>query len=206
MTDLIKNAVDRLETLLRYVAPGFVALCLLFLFDPQLRILIQEKNFPMWIAVLSAVLAGIGLYAVHTGVLLRLVFWRLVVAALIMWSPWAKKIVTSDQSITEVMFNLDTERWKRRASADASVNGIQKELDRWAAMVNLLYCTAYVVLIAPLLASQSASASFSCYSQPLFIGVLLFLVASISNYAMTERAFWAQTEYPGGTNPNAWLK
>lgn len=198
MPELINNALARLETLLRYVAPGFVLLLLLMLLDPPLRTKALNGNIPAWMVVLSAALAGVGLYSVHTGVILRLVFWRAVVALLIKCSPWLQPSDRS-KSAREVMFHLDTERWSRRASADREVVIIQGELDRWASLVNFLYCSGYALIVAPLIALERGSTSESHYWLVCLLGGLLLLVfACISNYGMTDRALWAATKYPGG--------
>ena len=200
MGDILEKALSRIDTIMRYIAPGFVALFVLLTSAPNIHLFQNQSNsvYPTWAIVVAAALAGVLVYSVHTGAIVH------GVALLII--PLHKRYLKypevseyrSKQSLN-VMFDLDSERWLRRCSPHEEVRKIQGELDKWAAMLNFLYCSSYLMILIPSYLRFSYPSMVSCYWWHLScLGVLMLLFALISSFRIITRQFWALKTYPQG--------
>lgn len=200
MGDLLEKALSRIDTIIRYIAPGFVALFVILACATDIHLFQNQSNsvYPAWAIVVAAALAGVLVYSVHTGAIVH------GVALLII--PLHKRYLKypeisehrSKRSVN-VMFDLDTERWLRRCSRYEEVRNIQDELDKWAAMLNFLYCSSYLMILIPLYFRFSHPSKVSCYWWHLScLGALMLLFALISSFRIITRQFWALKRYPQG--------
>lgn len=202
MSDALETAFSHLETILRYVAPGFVALFVLMFaaHEPPFDLF----KYGPWAAV-GAILSGILIHTIHTAFLVRIIFWFIVFVQLSIGkryipnnyrstSLWQKLLATST-----VVWNLDTEIYMREASESREVKAIYKSMARWTANVHFLYCTSYFLILIPTFVSLANTSDL----HPLFwFGWMVFVWALQSDYQLIERHFWVWQEYLGGTKAN----
>jgi len=193
MADAFEEILSHLGTFLRYIAPGFVALAVVLAVMQCSRAIIH--NYPEWVIIAGAALAGVIIYSMHTGSIVRL--WAIIIIFLhVKWprsgsfSKNSKKL--QGKSLSRLMFDLDTERWKRRASKDRVAKQIQKEMDTWANMLNFLYCSSYYVAVIPLCLRWLQPALTQPYwGYVSILGVVMFFSALYSSYRIINREFWA---------------
>jgi len=206
----IDKVLSNLGTILRYLASGFVAAFVTIwvdkCFDPLK--LAGNSGYPSWAVPVGAGLVGIFVYAVHKGVVARLLW------ALVVWShnraplnrlsklELLKKVLGEKvpQRTWAMMWDLDSQRWKRRASSDDEVKSVQRELDTWSELLNFLYCSAYITIVVPILVRilHTAQAKEYWWTVSCF-GCLIMVFALISDWRESNREFWACDEYPDGT-------
>lgn len=196
MSDLIDSTLAHLETILRYIASGFVALLVLTLVYSGFELLNPSSGgeYPAWVTLLVAALTGITIYAVHTSIIVRFLWWLVVCFHIRFahhkWLPPKKK------SAKQVMWDLDTARWKRRGMSDPEVSAIQRELNRWAALLNYVYCSSYPLLIIPICVRLAQPSEVSAWWPWLSAsGALLLFCALFSDNAITKRELWAVATY-----------
>lgn len=206
MSNVIENAADaidrlisHLNTLLRYIASGFVGLLFIvganLKFNPFLEVC--DKNLRISLILVSVVLSGIIIYAVHTGVLVQLMWYRGIV--------WVYKIRRhswiplqhAGNQVKELMYNLATQRWLRRASQESDTLTLQREMDRWAAMLNFLYCSSYPIILVSIWVFKEYGLSPKFW-YILGTGIFILLCALISDYRLTGREFRTWKEHPQG--------
>jgi hypothetical protein len=209
--DVVDKVLSHFETMLRYVASGFVTIFFIKVaglrFEPFCGI--SEKLYP-WAVVIGAILLGIAIYAVNSAVLVPVIWWRFFVwqykVRRYTWIPSEYK----NYPVSDLMYNLVTQRWLRRASENRNVKCIQNELDKWSAMLNYLYCSSYPAIVVAFwsaLHEQKFGAKFGII---LGAGIVLLLCALISDYRITAYEFRVRTEYPVGnqttvgTRPSNW--
>ena len=74
MPELIESVFSRLETLLRYIVPGFVALFVIeVLFQGSSHsLLIGSQEYPPWSVIIAFSLIGILIYAIHQNLVVRI--------------------------------------------------------------------------------------------------------------------------------------
>ena len=199
MVDVIDKILSRIDIILRYIAPGFVALFVLLASAPCIRLFQNQSVYPTWTVVLAAALVGVLVYSVHTGATVHgFAFLIIFLYKRYLKYPGVPDEYQSKRSIN-VMFDLDTERWLLRNSPDKKVQGIQSELDSWSAMLNFLYCSSYLIVLIPLYLRFSYPSEISCYWWHLFcLGVLTLIFALISSFRIITRQFWAVKTYPKG--------
>lgn len=203
------KVLSNLGTILRYLASGFVAILVTIWVDKCVDPLklAGDSGYPSWAVPVGAGLVGIFVYALHTGFLVR-PFWALVVRShkcppLKGWSKLEKPFPQKTwamQKTWAIMWYLDTQRWKRRASNDAEVKAVQKELDKWSELLNFLYCSAYITIVTPILVKyfHTGQAEEYWWKVSCFAGCLIMVFALISDWRETNREFWACYEYPDG--------
>ncbi len=191
MDETIDRILSRLETWIRYVAPGFVLLGVAWLLKPDMvaRVYCELQRFP-WIPPVLVSLIGVAIYAVHQNVIVRFLFW-LVVLIQIYWKADEYPTALRRQPTPVVMRTIETERWLRR-SGNQNIRMIQSTLDSWASLMNFLYCSSYSLLALPLVIEDN-----SCWKVPLlFTGFSLFIVAVWSDWRITLREAWMMCKYP----------
>ena len=205
MSDPLDKVVSSLGTILRYIAPGFVALFCLSTVSLEFSVF-EVDGVQAWAVVVGASLVGVMIYAVHNGVFIRGIWWPLIV-----WLHLKKKKHPfmpdryKDKSVRDVMWELDTERWKRRSSVDTEVKTIQAQFDKWAELLNFMYCSSYAMIGLPFYTELMACLNLICskgikscrWAIPA-VGLFILFCALISEYGITKRALWAAKEYPGG--------
>jgi len=207
---LVGEAVGRIGDLLRYVAPGFVAL---FVW----AVVVEKKadgggdiaggGYSIWALAAVAAVCGFLIYALHVCFVGR-VFWR----PLILWMHLGKeqhRWISAEQrkaakaGLDGLLLELSVSRLQRRVSDDAEVRAVQKGLDKWAAMLNFLYCSSYAMIVIPLLVmcpktevTESAWADFV-----IILGVVCLVAALASDHIRVWRDLWAAATYPNGQAP-----
>jgi len=217
-------AIDRLFTylgnVLRYIAPGFVAVLVVWaikpeyfpaiLSEPYSVLSIIHKPHPDFfhpynvffpLILLTAVLTGLAIYALHTGAIVRL-FWSLMVFSYTIRRPNNSEILTNRLGTIkawEIIFQLDSQRLLRRASPDKEVETIQIAIDKWASMLNFLYCSFYSMFLVPLYFYWFRNCDFQGNLRLIFFAGLFVLVcALISECRIINRELWAVEKYPEG--------
>jgi hypothetical protein len=211
MSNVIDSVLSRLETILRYIAPGFVALFAAILIVPDFNPFQDGTNAGCepWVASLGAVLGGVAIYSIHTSSVGR-VFYRIA-----MWFHHRQSVHARERdsyytpesfetrSVTGAMFDLDSERWRRRTIGNEETNRIQKELDKWGTLLNFLYCTSYPFMLIPFLVWLGTKIAWvgPNYLTPrwwvwMLVGALLLVFGVMSDYNIIKREFWAMRTYP----------
>lgn len=96
----------------------------------------------------------------------------------------------------DIMWELDTQRWKRRASDDEEIKSVQKELDKWGAFLNFLYCSSYATILVPIFIRWFRSEQTQGYWWKVSVfGSFILIFALISEWRETNREFWASKCY-----------
>ncbi|WAC08902.1 MAG: hypothetical protein OS130_06895 [Thermodesulfobacteriota bacterium] len=217
-------AIDRLfaqlGNVLRYIAPGFVAVLVVWAIKaeyhpaappgshPVLSIILKPPqavslpdNVFFTLVLLIAILTGLAIYALHTGSIVRFFGFLIVFSYTIRRADNREKLTKRLGTIRawEVIFQLDSQRLLRRAAPDKEVGSIQIEIDKWASMLNFLYCSSYFMIIVPLYFCWFRNCSFQGNLRLIFYAGLFVLVCSlISECRITNREIWAVDRYPGG--------
>ena len=207
MSNLVDSILARLETLLRYVASGFIALFVLSITHTCFTPLATTQNggYPPWVIVVAAALTGIIIYAVHTGVIVRFLWWRIVVCMhlRLLNHPW----MPTDRSkkAKDIIWELDTARWRRRGVQNPEILAVQRELDKWSSLLNYTYCSSYPMIIITILIKIIHPDQTSPHWEFLLVlGLVLLLFALFSDYKITERELWAIKTYPHTSQNEYW--
>jgi len=184
MAEVAEKILAHIGTVLRYVAPGFVALFVLVGLDTKLTksLWTGSGSLPL-VAVLLAAVLGFGIYSVHKAI-------PLLSSSLI--------LCLHRRFGRTATVCLDRERWLRRSSDDPQVKGVQEELDRWSAMINFLYCSGYSMIFLPLIIERIQQITLESRNLTMLLGFGLLVCAWISDFRETRHEFWALEEYPGG--------
>jgi len=197
--DVVDKVLSHFETMLRYVASGFVTIFFIkgagLRFEPFCGI--SEKLYP-WAVVIGAILLGIAIYAVNSAVLVPVIWWRFFV-----WQyrvrryPWIPSEY-KNYPVSDLMYNLVTQRWLRRASKNRNVKCIQNELDKWSAMLNYLYCSSYPIIVVAICLKIQESKFTLKFWIILLVGLFLLFCALISDCRITDYEFRTWRAYPVG--------
>jgi hypothetical protein len=209
---LIGEAVGRIGALLRYVAPGVLAL---FVW----AVVVEKKadgggaiaggGYSMWALAAVAAVCGFLIYAMHVCFVGR-VFWRPLILQMHLGKEqhrWisAEQRKAAKAGLDGLLLELSVSRLQRRVSDDAEVRAVQEGLDKWAAMLNFLYCSSYAMIVVPLLVmcpktevTESAWADFV-----IILGVVCLVAALASDHMRVWRDLWAAATYPGAKAPRA---
>lgn len=197
LVEMLEKLLSHIDALLRYIAPGFVALFTLMAVKANIDLF---QYYPTWAIMVLAALIGVTIYSLHTAVIVQVLGW-----AVIKFHLWKKHHPFvpdnySTLSVFRVSFNLDTERWLRRSSRDERVRNLQMELDKWSAMLNFLYCSSYLLIVIPLYLVDSQSKPISNWWHLFCIGVFMLFFAIISSFRIINRQFWIVKTYPQDPN------
>jgi hypothetical protein len=187
--ELIESVFSRLETLLRYIVPGFVALFVIeVLFQGSSHsLLIGSQEYPPWSVIIAFSLIGILIYAIHQNLVVRITNLAIVYFHLKV-DKFEKKSGPEELKVNRVIIDLDNERWIRRYSDDKRTAAVQAALNGWAAMLNLLYCTSYVMILIPIYVSVIYPDEVSKYWwHILVLGILLLIIALASDWRLVYR-------------------
>ena len=192
MDEAIDRILSRLETWIRYIAPGFVFLGIAWLLEPEeaRKIFCKFKEF-YWLTSVFVSLIGVAIYAVHQNTVVRFLFWFIVS---ILKIPRQTKCPEDlrEKPTFKVMQRIEEERWLRRASGNSGVKMIQRTIDSWASLMNFLYCSSYSLVVLPLFIGKN-----SCWKEELLLSsVILFIVALLSDFRITLREVWMIKKYP----------
>ena len=203
--DIVAKLFSHLEEVLRYIAPGFVALFIIALMYNPFSF--ADEKFPVWAIVTIAALSGFIIYGVSTSVFNRICWWVITFLYCCVFHKGDISEAEKHKSIIASMFELDTQRWLRRASEEPQVRSIQAQIDKWSAMLNFLYSTSYLMILLPLcLHGLLQYSDEPCLVNKWFLitllGLFILICALISEYGMTKREFWAKTVYPNGKQAN----
>ena len=188
------NAIDRLfshlGTVLRYIAPGFAALFVVAAVIPDSRKFLFSESPAV---VVLGMLLGPIIYGIHKGAVSRLLWF------LIVWLYKKEKPAL----IRETMSQLDDQRWLRRAREEKEIKAIQGEMDKWAAMLNLLYCLSYMMILIPLTTKFFHLATVSsCWDEVLIAGFVVLVATLFSEYRITKKEIQYAEKYPNGKRQN----
>ena len=148
-TGSINKTLSHLESILRYIAPGFVFMTVATIVELEM---VSFGCIPMkykaWAFVGSGALIGLTIYGVHTNFLVPIIVWRF--AVWVCKLIFRKHIPENYQGLWnsgESMYQLTKRRWLNRAPKDKDSNHLQAQLDKWGAMLNYLYCSGYAFLL-----------------------------------------------------------
>lgn len=218
--EVIDRLFTHLATFLRYVAPGFAALYVVAIVIPGSQCFLRSGSKEV---VALGVLLGFAIYAVHTGLLGRPLWFLIMRLHMCKCSSVCKAMsivkrlcvrifkrkscgktslrrllcliwrfinpirVCKCKLVRTEMSKLEYQRWLRRESDDKRVQSIQKELDKWAAMLNFTYCLSYTMILIPL-GSYWFSVKLSEWSCRVFwIGWVVLLIGLFSDWRITEK-------------------
>ncbi|UCC99534.1 MAG: hypothetical protein JSW66_06545 [Phycisphaerales bacterium] len=203
MGELIAKLLSGLGTILRYIAPGFVALLVAIWVDKDFDLFKTPGHcsHPSWAIPVAAALTGVFIYAIHVGFLVRPLWWLVVQSHKWRYLRRYSRICEKDNKrpTCYIMWDLDTQRWKRRASSNEEIKAVQEELDKWSALLNFLYCSGYATIVVPILVKcfrcRQAEEHWETVS---LLGFLVLAFALISEWRETNRELWATKEYRDG--------
>ena len=199
MAEAIEAALARLDTLLRYVAPGFVAVGVFLVVFPDAEPFWHgDLATAFWPWLVVACLWGVIIYGLHA-TLCHLLVSPLFVA----WHRRRSKKGKIDRlfekkGVLETCIELDIQRWQRRHLPDEK-EAFQQELDKWAGLLNFLYCCSYSFLVLPCIANvrHSASDNGSWDLWLFLLGLLLLVVALVSDWRITGREMHFMRHFRG---------
>lgn len=204
--DIFKN----LDFLFRYFASGFVWVFVEIQVNGPCLFngIIEDTRIPASaVYFIAAMLIGMFLYALHTNVIVRVIFWPLILRSQESLSgefSAGQRIAGSLRKIREIMLKLDERRWERRysvctksdcAKSDHAISALtrnkQHECDKWASQVKFLFCSSYSFILIPvvtpivhILYAQPVSDFPACV---FLFGLFLLECALYSDYKLTER-------------------
>lgn len=184
MSDLVKHFWDSLAKTLRYAAPGFVlfiVLRLLNIGDDMISKLSTYEN------IIFALLSGVLIYGLHVCSVFQIIN---AINRFIIFkcnNNYIEKYVNQkDLPYGNWGYYLDLKRWERRDSN----NAIQKGLDDWYPIIHLLFCSAYIMIIASIFRLKNTCEDQSFPYIILSVGIASILVAICSDYRATKVEFW----------------
>ena len=193
--------LDGLGAVVRYVWPGFVALFAWIAVGRDSCPGPSRGGYATWGMVGASVLIGVLIYAVHVCFVGRLILRPLILLIHLGKAdhPWisASQRRLAKQGTARLLLELAVGRLRRRISQDAETRAVQRSLDRWRGMLNLLYCSGYALMIVLLLAQcpESAVKEGARAEYVLILGIVLLVVGLISDCACTWRELWAAATY-----------
>lgn len=208
VSDKADNIFSQIGNLLRYIAPGFVAIIVLVFVNDDVKnfILSSYCTSQFLIVIICALLIGFALYAIHTTFLGRIFFLMLILLhypfslkkCKCYFFKWSFLSELTQEEFSKkrpfrIMFELDTERWNRRADdAPEKIKSNQKELNKWGSIQTFLYCSSYAFIFTPIFVrifdAKSINCTFAC--KGIWIGIGLLILALISDWRITNREFW----------------
>ena len=214
ISNMANSILGNLETILRHIAPGYVAIiCVRILYPEYLSFATTKEIYFM-----VAPLLGFFLYFVHTCFIYRFILFFTTIFVVILnkleKSSWKcleqiDRLADDDSYrlprlfiIPKQIHLLDTQRWRRRGSGVSEVKSVQKELDKWYAMINFLFCSSYAMILIPLWFRYKEKIPL-CSNQKLsvWIGSILLLLAFITDIRAVNKQFWACKTYPNRKLP-----
>jgi hypothetical protein len=186
-------------TILRYVAPGFIAVAVLHATDNKYNLSpsLLGNPYPREILIAFALIIGPLIYALHANAIIRIIY--LTVAK--MWIFFSERArekykISKNIRMRDKTFEIDSERWKRRGNKDDEVISVQHELDKWADMLNYMYCSSYCLIFIPLYVKIARPISVcNCYWQLILSGSIVLIACLYSEKRLIERDIWAQKEF-----------
>ncbi len=197
MTELAKDAIDKLDALLRSIVPGFVLLVALIVADSQQRLGVVGLFLGNWWNGFGlGALLGIVSYAVHLSVLedcwmrpvMRLVRWRYL-------NDIPPNLRTKKPS--EIVPLLSRERWARTASDDKRIVALQTMLTKVYPWLIFLYCSGYLLVGgAVVLLFKGASRDGIGVWTIMVGGVLSLVAAMIADAKATRHEMWLIQKQP----------
>ncbi len=194
MSDTISSILDAIDTFLRYVAPGFIALALWLLAYPSLSDDPADliRAHPE-VALVGGLILGVTLNSIHVA-LIEDLFTMLVYLAYHI--PFLRnRLPVSMQKLSTVQkFRaIEAQRIKRRISSDGPAKRFQDENDAYAATLTFLYCSSYSGLGIAVYQYFSNQCLFSLV---LWSGVLFLLFALACDFRYAGLDVWAAREFP----------
>lgn len=178
--------LDSFDRILRYIAPGFVAL-FVFMFVSQ-----PLNLFDGWIdpasvvpvVCICAALAGCAIYGIHTAVMIPL-FWGAIL------------FVKLRSNSGEEMMRQDIQRWLRRTGKNAEAKAVQDQLDRWSALQHYLYCSSYSMIAIPLFFKWNRGERLTTLATSILVlGVVTLCSAIFSEHRLTDRERLLTQKFP----------
>ena len=135
MDETIDRILSRLETWIRYIAPGFVFLGVAWLLEPvEARKIFCKFNEFYWLISVFVSLIGVAIYAVHQNAVVRVLFLIIVYIQRRIEGDYPEEL--RNKPLGVVMRRIEEERWLRRASGNSDVQMIQRTIDSWASLMN----------------------------------------------------------------------
>lgn len=186
MSDLVKHFWDSLAQTLRYAAPGFVLFIVLRLLNIGDDMISQLTTYEK---IIFALLSGVLIYGLHVCSVFQIINAINRFIILKCKQDYIKKESVNQQELPygNWGYYLDLKRWERRDSNDA----IQKGLDDWYPIIHLLFCSAYIMIIASLFRLKNTCEDQSFPYIILSVGIVSILVAISSDYRATKVELWS---------------
>jgi len=206
----VGEVFDRIAHVIRYVAPGFVALFTWMVVACRPPAVSGAAGaggagrYQVWALAGAAALVGLLVYAVHNCVLARLI-WTPIVLSLRAGNRLGSKATAAQKAkakaqLKQLLEDLPVLRLRRRISEDRETRAVQRGLDRWRAMCGFLYCSGYVLIGTPslVMCPKTEAEPTSWASHVVVIGVVVLVAALISDYMQMKYELWAGETYKTG--------
>lgn len=206
MGDFFKGTIDKVDILLRTIAPGFIALLAIFLADPSDKTGLRKDLFVtnIWQGIGFATILGFISYAFHAAVLEDFFFVWVVIPLFKRLHneqfkkekfPYFKDSPLSKDFKWQMVSALSRERWFRRGSPNLQVLKMQEQLDKTFAWLIFLYCSGYLLVVSSVyyfcISNNSLNSAF------IFFGGLISLLCAIAqDVRVTRHELWLCMRYP----------
>ena len=186
MSDYLKDFWKNLEKTLRYLAAGFILLIVLRLLNLGESL---TSTLKLHEEIILALFSGVLFYGLHVCGIFQII--NCANRAIILKR---RREIKRNYDPKESRpydhwgYYLDLERWKRRGKESP----IQRELDKWYPIIHFLFCSSYIMIAASsycIIRKEETSNQLLPFII-LFLGLLSFIVAFVSDYRATKVEFW----------------
>jgi len=202
MGDAFEKIFSRFGLFLRYLAPGIVFLIVFMLLHRnfclgQLRELSDRELTGL---IIFIALLGFGIFSIHRYIIVWPLWWLVVKMRRLLNVYPPLPTEWNNLPTRRVMFLLDMQRLLRGASQDKKVLAVSDAHARWSSMQHYLYCSAYIMLILPIIFRVLLPKALQAdrFWPILVSGFLLLILVLISEFRNTNLDVWATTKFPDG--------
>lgn len=222
MGDFFKGTIDKVDILLRTIAPGFIALLAIFIADSDDKVGLKGLfSTNVWQGIGFAIILGFLSYAFHAAVLEDLILSWLVIPIFkcFHWKefglklfdlekcgskdfPWFEDSPLNCESKWQVVSELSRQRWFRRASSNQQVLKMQEQLDKAFAWLIFLYCSSHLLLFTPFLYFLYIGKNVPNCRYIFSAGVVSLLCAIVQDIRLTRHELWLCKHFPQFNNIN----
>ncbi len=194
MDDLIASALDKLDTILRTVAPGFIAVFAVGLVtDATAEFALPTSG--EWRVIAFSVLLGFASYALHISVLEDVMMWP-VLALTRLWFDEHVPVALRTGRHYDKLGTLSRERWARTVSSDQRIKAIQSTLGRGYSWLVFLYCSGYLLLVAAGVLSVWGNIPWSGVGRVVGAGAIALMAAVVWDTKITRHEMWLVKHFP----------
>jgi hypothetical protein len=218
MGDFFKGTIDKVDILLRTIAPGFIVLLAIFLADSDDKVGLKGLFVTnVWQGIGLAIILGFLSYAFHAAILEDIFLsWAVIpIFKLFHWKEFGFKLFNkwqilhgnkrfpyfensplNEESKWQVVSALSHERWFRKASSNPQVLKMQEQLDKAFAWLIFLYCSSYLLICAPFLYFLYINKNIPNFGFVYFAGTVSLLCAVAQDIRVTRHELWLCNYYP----------